>query len=177
MKRLSLIDNKWSSPINNKKKKKKKKKKRLCLSPINKKKELWFSSTGKRSKKPASSTYNKKRKKVRRFNGELKDMKKLSSNDEAFRLSWKRLSEIIDTIRSRKTPTPETYRQWDEYARSFYLKMCTCFGVDYQHLEATPQLQQGFVDGVTPPLPEGMSLDEHLARVLIHIKIDKPIIG
>ncbi|KAF5776200.1 hypothetical protein HanXRQr2_Chr12g0521601 [Helianthus annuus] len=163
MKRLSLIHKKGSFPINNEKKKKKK---RLRLSPINKKKELWFSSIGKRSKKPASSTYKKKRKKVRRFNGELKDMKKLSSNDEAFRLSWKTLSEIIDTIRSRKTPTPETYRQWDEYARSFYLKMCTCFGVDYQHLEATtPQL--GFVDGVTPPLPEGMSLDEHLARTSV----------
>ncbi|MFS7903007.1 hypothetical protein Hanom_Chr01g00018581 [Helianthus anomalus] len=63
-------------------------------------------------------------------------MKKLRSNDEAFRLSWKTLSEIIDFIRSRKI-----YRQWDEHARSFYLKMCTCFGVDYQHLEATPPQQ------------------------------------
>ncbi|KAL9991952.1 hypothetical protein Hdeb2414_s1249g00995871 [Helianthus debilis subsp. tardiflorus] len=44
--------------------------------------------------------------------------------------------------------------------------MCTCFGVDYQHLEATPP-QLGFVDGVTPPLPEGMSSDEHLARTSV----------
>ncbi|MFS7924275.1 hypothetical protein Hanom_Chr03g00270711 [Helianthus anomalus] len=84
-------------------------------------------------------------------------MKKLRSNDEAFRLSWKTLSEIIDFIRSRKTPTPKTYRQWDEYARSFYLKMCTCFGVDYQHLEATPPQQE------THPLPKGMS---YMARII-----------
>ncbi|KAJ0797725.1 hypothetical protein HanPI659440_Chr04g0177091 [Helianthus annuus] len=101
------------------------------------------------------------RKKVRRFNGELKDMKKLSSNDEAFRLSWKTLSEIIDTIRSRKTPTPKTYRQWDEYARSFYLKMCTCFGVDYQHLEATPPQQE------THPVPKGMSYMDRLAETSV----------
>ncbi|KAF5811774.1 hypothetical protein HanRHA438_Chr04g0195121 [Helianthus annuus] len=81
------------------------------------------------------------------------------------------LSEIIDIIRSRKTPTPKTYRQWDEYARSFYLKMCTCFGVDYQHLEATPPQQE------THPVPKGKSYMDRLAEVLLHIKIDNHIIN
>ncbi|KAJ0590633.1 hypothetical protein HanIR_Chr04g0199671 [Helianthus annuus] len=71
------------------------------------------------------------------------------------------LSEIIDIIRSRKTPTPKTYRQWDEYARSFYLKMCTCFGVDYQHLEATPPQQE------THPVPKGKSYMDRLAETSV----------
>ncbi|KAJ0785142.1 hypothetical protein HanOQP8_Chr02g0039611 [Helianthus annuus] len=143
--RLSQIDK--TEKDKEKERKRKRKRKRL----------LRFSSIDKMSMKPAAY---KRRMKVRRrrFNGELKDMIKLSSNDEAFRLSWKRLSEIIDTIRSRKTPTPETYRQWDEYARSFYRKMCTCFGVDYQHLEATPpQLE-------THPVPKGKSYMSRLAE-------------
>ncbi|MFS7919734.1 hypothetical protein Hanom_Chr03g00216171 [Helianthus anomalus] len=134
---------------------------RLRLSQIDKKEKerkrkrlLRFSSIDKMSMKPAY----KRRMKVRRFNGELKDMIKLSSNDEAFRLSWKTLSEIIDFIRSQKTPTPNTYRQWDKYARSFYRKMCTCFGVDYQHLEATPPQQE------THLVPKGKSYMSGLAE-------------
>lgn len=69
------------------------------------------------------------------FLGDLKDMRKLSSKDEAFHLSWETIRDIIDIIRSLKTPTPKTYSHWDEYARSFYLKMCTCHGVDYHNLE------------------------------------------
>ncbi|KAJ0785747.1 hypothetical protein HanOQP8_Chr02g0046771 [Helianthus annuus] len=147
--RLSQIDK------TEKDKEKERKRKRLSLSPINKTKRLLrFSSIDKMSMKPAY----KRRMKVRRFNGELKDMIKLSSNDEAFRLSWKTLSEIINFIRSWKTPTPNTYRQWDEYARSFYRKMCTCFGVDYQHLEATPPQQE------THPVPKGKSYMSRLAE-------------
>ncbi|KAF5817646.1 hypothetical protein HanXRQr2_Chr02g0055521 [Helianthus annuus] len=140
--RLSQIDK--TEKDKEKERKRKRKRKRL----------LRFSSIDKMSMKP---TY-KRRMKVRRFNGELKDMIKLSSNDEAFRLSWKALSEIIDFIRSRKTPTPNTCRQWDEYARSFYRKMCTCFGVDYQHLEATPPQQE------THPVPKGKSYMSRLAE-------------
>ncbi|XP_022009529.1 uncharacterized protein LOC110908836 isoform X2 [Helianthus annuus] len=140
--RLSQID----KTEKDKEKERKRKRKRL----------LRFSSIDKMSMKPAA--YKRRMKVRRRFNGELKDMIKLSSNDEAFRLSWKTLSEIIDFIRSRKTPTPNTYRQWDEYARSFYRKMCTCFGVDYQHLEATPpQLE-------THPVPKGKSYMSRLAE-------------
>ncbi|MFS7932809.1 hypothetical protein Hanom_Chr04g00372291 [Helianthus anomalus] len=71
------------------------------------------------------------------FCKEFKDTRKLRSNDEPFHLSWSQTCKIIAMIRSRKTPTPKTYTRWGEYAISFYLKMCTCFGVDYQHLEAT----------------------------------------
>ncbi|XP_076948715.1 uncharacterized protein LOC143621074 [Bidens hawaiensis] len=71
-------------------------------------------------------------------------MRKLTTNDEAFRLSLKEVAEIINIICSLKTPSRKTYRHWDEYAISFYLKMCTCFRVDYRHLEAaTPDEQQG----------------------------------
>ncbi|KAJ0667764.1 hypothetical protein HanPI659440_Chr17g0681411 [Helianthus annuus] len=86
-KRLSLIDKKERERESERERKRKRK--RLSLSPINKKKRLLrFCSLDKMSMKPAY----KRRKKVRRFNGELKDMKKLRSNDEAFRLSWKTLS-------------------------------------------------------------------------------------
>ncbi|KAM0034409.1 hypothetical protein Hdeb2414_s0016g00497351 [Helianthus debilis subsp. tardiflorus] len=71
------------------------------------------------------------------FCKEFKDMRKLSSNDETFHLSWMQIRKIIDIIFSRKTPTTDIYVQWGEYSISFYLNMCTCFRVDYQHLEAT----------------------------------------
>ncbi|KAK9056034.1 hypothetical protein SSX86_027121 [Deinandra increscens subsp. villosa] len=64
-------------------------------------------------------------------------MKKLRGNDEAFHLSSIEICHIIEIIISRKTPTPKRYQRWDDYAISFYLKMCTCFDVDYQHLEAS----------------------------------------
>ncbi|KAJ0719288.1 hypothetical protein HanLR1_Chr08g0280011 [Helianthus annuus] len=57
----------------------------------------------------------------------LKDMKMLSSNDEVFHLSRTMAAKIIYIARSQRTPIA---MNWDEYAMSFYLKMCTCFGVD-----------------------------------------------
>ncbi|KAI7730171.1 hypothetical protein M8C21_001459 [Ambrosia artemisiifolia] len=64
-------------------------------------------------------------------------MRKLSSNDETFHLSSTLISDVILVVRSwSPPPTPEEYMQWDEYAISFFLKMCTCHGVDYQRLEA-----------------------------------------
>ncbi|KAI7738916.1 hypothetical protein M8C21_031802 [Ambrosia artemisiifolia] len=79
---------------------------------------------------------------------DLNDMRKLTSNDEAFNLSRQQIRQIVDIIRSCKTPTLSTYMRWDQYAISFYLKLCTCFRVDYQHLEST----------VCPPSPEVMPL-------------------
>ncbi|KAJ0602957.1 hypothetical protein HanRHA438_Chr03g0145181 [Helianthus annuus] len=56
-------------------------------------------------------------------------MKMLSSNDEVFHLSRTMAAETIYIARSQRTPIT---MNWDEYAISFYLKMCTCFGVDYK---------------------------------------------
>ncbi|KAI7746727.1 hypothetical protein M8C21_012770 [Ambrosia artemisiifolia] len=81
------------------------------------------------------ASYDWKRKRISQTL-ELKYMKKLSTNDEPFQLSSMEIRDIIRIILSLNTPAPETYAQWDEYAISFYLKMCTCYGVDYQHLEA-----------------------------------------
>ncbi|KAI3793757.1 hypothetical protein L1987_36379 [Smallanthus sonchifolius] len=66
-----------------------------------------------------------------------RDMRKLSSSDEPFELSEDELIEIISLVRSRRVPTRESFIRfrWDAYAISFYLKMCTCFGVDSLHLE------------------------------------------
>ncbi|KAD3068748.1 hypothetical protein E3N88_36628 [Mikania micrantha] len=62
-------------------------------------------------------------------------MRKLISNDEAFHLSRRKIRVITDIIRSRKTPARSIFLRWNVYARSFYLKMCTCYGFDHQHLE------------------------------------------
>ncbi|MFS7932813.1 hypothetical protein Hanom_Chr04g00372331 [Helianthus anomalus] len=88
----------------------------------------------KKKKKMKSNKTSKRKKKYVTI--KLKDTRKLSSNDEPFHLSWSKTCRILAIIFSRKTPTPDIYVQWGEYAVSFYLKMCTCFGVDYQHLEA-----------------------------------------
>ncbi|MFS7932815.1 hypothetical protein Hanom_Chr04g00372361 [Helianthus anomalus] len=98
-----------------------------------KKKKMKSNKTSKRKKKHVTIELKDTRK---FFCKEFKDMRKLSSNDEPFHLSWSQICKILAIIRSRKTPTPDIYVKWGEYAMSFYLKMCTCFGVDYQHLEA-----------------------------------------
>ncbi|KAM0072490.1 hypothetical protein Hdeb2414_s0001g00037031 [Helianthus debilis subsp. tardiflorus] len=102
-----------------------------------KKKKKKMKSANKTSKRKKKKYVTIKLKDTRKFFfQEFKDMRKLSSNDEPFHLSWSKTCRILALIRSRKTPTPDIYVQWGEYAVSFYLKMCTCFGVDYQHLEA-----------------------------------------
>ncbi|KAK9056322.1 hypothetical protein SSX86_027412 [Deinandra increscens subsp. villosa] len=68
----------------------------------------------------------------------LEDMKALPSNDEAFALRWDDINDIIKSIRKRRTPARETFWKWGPYKVSFYLKMCTFYGVDYQNLEESP---------------------------------------
>ncbi|KAI7746728.1 hypothetical protein M8C21_012771 [Ambrosia artemisiifolia] len=99
-----------------------------------------------------AASYDWKRKRISQT-PELKYMKRLSTNDEPFQLSSMEIRDIIRIILSRNTPTPETYAQWDEYAISFYLKMCTCYGVDYQHLEAAS--------------PDEMDLEKHIKSTLM----------
>ncbi|KAI3800436.1 hypothetical protein L1987_28527 [Smallanthus sonchifolius] len=108
----------------------KKKRRRLCT--------IWFGGIPNKKRRKPSSTYKRRTFKPVMFKGELKDMRKLCGNDEAFHLFPGEIRAVIDVIHSRKTPTHNTYMYWNEYAISFYLKMCTCFGADYQHLEATP---------------------------------------
>ncbi|KAJ0797758.1 hypothetical protein HanPI659440_Chr04g0177441 [Helianthus annuus] len=76
--------------------------------------------------KASSSTPNKAQ------DLKLKDMKILSSNDEVFHLSSTMVFEIMYIARSQRTPIT---MNWDEYAISFYHKMCACFGVDCKDSE------------------------------------------
>ncbi|KAJ0582441.1 hypothetical protein HanHA300_Chr04g0152281 [Helianthus annuus] len=137
--------------------------------------------TSKRKKKKKRSQYVTIELKDTRkfFCKEFKDMRKLSSNDEPFHLSWSQICKILAIIRSRKTPTPDIYVKWGEYAMSFYLKMCTCFGVDYQHLEATDcgnklllpetslkeQEEHTECSGVNQLLTTNMSYEERLYQI------------
>ncbi|KAI7726249.1 hypothetical protein M8C21_008593 [Ambrosia artemisiifolia] len=63
-------------------------------------------------------------------------MRKLGSSDEAFELSKKNIRQILQIVRSQRLPPQTTFTEWNEYQISFYCKMCSCFGIDYQHLEA-----------------------------------------
>ncbi|KAJ0495402.1 hypothetical protein HanOQP8_Chr12g0463501 [Helianthus annuus] len=56
--------------------------------------------------------------------------------DDDARLSISTVFELMRTIYSRITPTPKKFMQWDEGMMSFYCKLCSCFGIDYLHLEA-----------------------------------------
>ncbi|KAJ0598424.1 hypothetical protein HanRHA438_Chr04g0195641 [Helianthus annuus] len=151
-----------------------------------KKKKMKSNKTSKRKKKKRSQYVTIKLKDTRKFFfQEFKDMRKLSSNDEPFHLSWSKTCRILALIFSRKTPTPDIYVQWGEYAVSFYLKMCTCFGVDYQHLEATSSCenkplshetsmkeQEGHTEcsGVNQLLTTNMSYEERLYQ-LEHVEV------
>ncbi|KAJ0614484.1 hypothetical protein HanIR_Chr02g0062961 [Helianthus annuus] len=70
----------------------------------------------------------------------------------------KRLLRFSSIDKMSMKPAYKRRMKWDEYARSFYRKMCTCFGVDYQHLEATPPQQE------THPVPKGKSYMSRLAE-------------
>ncbi|KAI3800989.1 hypothetical protein L1987_29089 [Smallanthus sonchifolius] len=91
----------------------------------------------KKCRKRSSLSANKSsRNRKRNENYMFKHMRKLSSSDEAFELSRKEIRDILSIIRSRRLPPQTTFTRWNEYQISFYCKMCSCFGLDYQHLEA-----------------------------------------
>ncbi|KAK9056323.1 hypothetical protein SSX86_027413 [Deinandra increscens subsp. villosa] len=75
---------------------------------------------------------------MKRCSDSLKDMKALPSNDEAFVLGFEDINDIIKIISKGFTPTRKIFWKWGPYKVSFYLKMCTCYGVDYQNLEESP---------------------------------------
>ncbi|XP_076894233.1 uncharacterized protein LOC143546454 [Bidens hawaiensis] len=54
-------------------------------------------------------------------------------------LSVNLVYEFMSLVHSRKTPTPEEFMHWDEVFLSFYCKLCSCFGIDYQNLEAASE--------------------------------------
>ncbi|MFS7987724.1 hypothetical protein Hanom_Chr11g01026291 [Helianthus anomalus] len=85
-------------------------------------------------------------------------MKMLSSNDEVFHLSRTMAAEIIYIVRSQRTPITTN---WDEYAISFYLKMCTYFGVDCKLSEDDCQKKE-------MPLEEQVCSHKSI-NLLIHI--------
>ncbi|KAF5779650.1 hypothetical protein HanRHA438_Chr12g0573211 [Helianthus annuus] len=56
--------------------------------------------------------------------------------DDDARLSISMVFELMRTIYSRITPTPKKFMEWSGSWMSFYCKLCSCFGIDYLHLEA-----------------------------------------
>ncbi|KAJ0864395.1 hypothetical protein HanPSC8_Chr12g0541491 [Helianthus annuus] len=56
--------------------------------------------------------------------------------DDDAQLSISTVFELMRTIYSRITPTPKKFMQWCGNWMSFYCKLCSCFGIDYLHLEA-----------------------------------------